>query len=198
MIPRRLALQTLGTGAATALAGCRVGYRGGGRRVSLVATDDPPDLPVRPEVAFVEPWVTPDHPATLGATVTNVADGVVEVGEERAIVFAHVASADRRLVFLPRNGREGFPRAADCWRLREAVAVPEYYGIVRLERGERYRKEVDLWGAPPSDDDDDDGPPECLPPGEYRFETTYSAAVGEGNFDEARSASWGFTLAVSR
>lgn len=196
MVSRRLALQTLATGTATVLAGCRVGYRGGGRRVSLVATDDPPDLPVRPAVTVVEPEVTPDHPATLGVAVTNTADGVVEVGEERAIVFAHVSSADRRLVFLPRDGREGFPRAADCWRLREAVAVPEYYGIVRLERDERYRKEVDLWGAPPSDDDA--GPRECLPSGEYRFETTYSAAVGAENFAEARSASWGFTLAVGR
>lgn len=77
MISRRLALQALATGATTVLAGCRVGYRGGGRRVSLVATDGPPDLPVRPEVAVVEPRVTPDHPATLGVTVTNTADGVV-------------------------------------------------------------------------------------------------------------------------
>lgn len=182
-------------GAAPLVAGCLASPSTGDsrrRRVSVVERDDPPDLPVRPSVEVVAPRATDDAPPRIGATVTNTADYPVEVGEERAVVFAFVASEERPgIILLPGPADQYSPTDPGCWRLTEPVAVPEYYGIVRLAPGESTERVVGVWGTP-----DGEG---CLPTGRFRFTTTYSVARDEtdGIDGPEERAEWGFDVEIA-
>ena len=179
------------------LAGCLAlpdggGPPSGGREVAIVDRDPLPALPVWPSVDVVDPAATADGPPTLRATVENAADYPVEVGEERAIVFAYVASDGRPgLTLLPAvdDGYEAVEPG--CWRLAEPVAVAGYYGVVRLAPGEAVDRRLEVWGSA-----DGDG---CLPTGRFHLSTAFAGARDrrEGLDEQAWQGTWGFTLEVS-
>ena len=186
----------LGLASIGLVAGCLTAPGGGGSPtpqpgVAIVGTDDPPALPIRPSIEVVEPVATEARPATLLARVENTADHPVEVGEERAIVFAFVTSESRPgLTLLPAGG-DYEPVEPGCWRLAAAVAIPEYYGVVALAVGGATKRRLGVWASP-----DGDG---CLPAGEFRFETRYAGGRDrtEGLDDQEWSGTWGFTLAIN-
>jgi hypothetical protein len=156
----------------------------GGPGVSVVAVDDPPDLPVRPAVEVVRAAATPDHPPQLRTTLTNATDATVSVGEGRAVHFAYVADETGDLILLP--AERGYPAEADCWRLRESVAVTQEYRLLDVAPDAPTTRLLDLYAMP--------GPESCLPVGEYRFETTVS--VVDENAEPQASATWGFSVVL--
>ena len=157
----------------------------GGPVVGLVGTDAPPDLPVEPAVAVVEPTGTGDAPPTLRVSLTNTSDATVVVGEGRAVRFQYVTD-DRGLVQLLPAEEEYAVAGADCLRLAEAVATTEEYRTEELGPGETIEADVRLYALPTYDG--------CVPVGEFRFETTY--AVGSSVDDLDRRARWGFAVVL--
>lgn len=154
----------------------------GGPGLTLVGSDDAPDLPVTPSVEVTEDVATADHPPQLRVTVTNDGDETVTVGEGRDIVFSYVTSGSGQLTLLPAGG--DYPAEPDCWRLTEPIAVTREYRTVTLEPGESTSQLVNVYGAPNGDG--------CLPVGEHRFEATYNVMRGESDEDE--QARWGFSV----
>lgn len=186
---RRSLLRASGALLLTVLAGCLGGTPPASQppRLSILSTDDDPDVPVRPQVEVTREEATDDNPPQLRVTVTNESDEVVHVGEGRAIVFAYVTDDSGALQLLPAEG--DYPAEAGCWRLTEPIAITEEYRIVELDPGASTTQLVDVYGAPDGEN--------CLPTGEFRFETTYSVAVGadrEPGDDGTRDARWGFTV----
>jgi hypothetical protein len=157
--------------------------------VSIVDRDDRPEVPVRPAIEVVAADATGAAPPALRATVVNTADHPIEVGEERAIVFAFVASEEPGLTLVPTD-TEAEAVETGCWRLSDAIAIPEYYGVVTLEPGESTARRVGVWGSPEGEG--------CLPTGAFRFTTEYTGARDRDDDieDQEWSARWGFTLAV--
>ena len=189
---RRQCLRSVGGAAlASGLAGC-LGNPFGGTRpsgtggpgVTLVATDEDVDLPVRPAVEIVREAATPERPPRLRTRLTNTGDQRVSVGEGRAVHFEHVTDGSGSLVFLPGESDTEYPAEPGCWRLTDGVAVTEEYRTFGIDAGASSSRPVDLYATP-----DVDG---CLPVGEYRFETTVSI-VGDDAEPES-SATWGFTI----
>jgi hypothetical protein len=160
------------------------------RMVSVSGRDEPPDLPVHPSVEVVQPLSSDAGPPELVASVANTADHPIEVGEERAIVFAYVSSEDRPGLTLVPTTDEPEPVEPGCWRLADAIAIPEYYGIVTLAPGEATERQLGVWAS------SDGGA--CLPTGEFRFQTQYAGARdrSEGVEDQEWSGRWGFTVSV--
>lgn len=158
--------------------------------VSITDRDVSPDIPVRPSVEPVQPLSSDAGPPELVAAVENTAAHPIEVGEERAIVFAYVSSEERPGLTLVPTDDDPEPVEPGCWRLADAIAIPEYYGIVPLAPGERTERHLGIWGSPEADG--------CLQTGTFRFETQYAGARdrGEGIEDQEWSGRWGFTLAV--
>ncbi|SEP24124.1 hypothetical protein SAMN04487948_12561 [Halogranum amylolyticum] len=159
----------------------------GGPGITLASVDDAPDLPVTPTVEVTEDTATEDHPPQLRVTVTNDGDEAVQVGEERAVLFAYVTSESGQLTLLPIDG--DYPAEPGCWRLTDGVAVTEEYRILTLQPGESVSQLVDVYGAAGGDG--------CLPVGEHRFESTYTVGRGEDGLaggDEGRQARWGFSV----
>jgi hypothetical protein len=212
---RRDLLRTLGVGATAVVAGCLSGGTPdgsptdtptetptepptdgsgstrptgtGGPGVSIVTTDEPPDLPVRPEVAVVTEAATEESPPQLRVTVTNEADGTISIGEGREVVFAYVEDDDRGLILLPAG--EEYPAEAGCWRLGEPIAITEEYRTTELEPGESATQLLDLYALPGED--------ACLPVGEFRFTATYSVVQeADRTASEGESAEWGFTITL--
>lgn len=182
-----------GAASAPLIAGClaRPSGSSAGRRASIAETDAVPDLPVRPSVAVVAPGATDDSPPRLRARVTNEADYRVEVGEERAVVFAFVYSTDRPGVVLLPEPADQYPAVeSGCWRLAEPVAVAEYYGVTALDPGESAERTLGVWGDPDGSD--------CLPTGRFRFTTTYEVGRDrtEGIDDLEERGEWGFVLEI--
>ncbi|MDZ7702550.1 MAG: hypothetical protein U5J98_11100 [Halobacteriales archaeon] len=184
-----------GLGAAGLLAGCLSTGDGGSTPtprpvISIVDRDAPPDIPVEPSVEVATAAASGDGPPELRTSVENTADHPIEVGEERAIVFAFVSSEERPgLTLLPAGGE--YPAVEPgCWRLREPIAIAEYYGVVELAPGEASSRRVGVWESP-----DGEG---CLPTGEFRLATTYAGARDRTDGVEEREwqGTWGFTLAV--
>jgi hypothetical protein len=159
----------------------------GGPGLLLVAVDDDPGLPVAPAVAVTRDTATADHPPRIRVTLTNERDAPVTVGEGRAAWFQYVVDESGDLILLPDGD---WPAAADCWRLTDGVAVTEEYQTRTLAPGGAHAVDVDLYGLP--------GPDACLPVGEFRFETTVSAAEGEGipDGEAGESARWGFSVTL--
>ncbi len=184
-----------GLAASGLLAGCVNVPTGGGSptprpRVRITETDGRPDLPVRPAIEVVAAEPTAGGPPELRAALTNTADHAIEVGEERDIVFAFVTSQARPgLTLLPIDDDYDAVEPG-CWRLADPVVVPEYYGVISLDPGETTERRLGVWASP-----DGSG---CLPPGEFRFQTTYAGAPDRDDAvqDPAWSGQWGFTLAV--
>lgn len=161
------------------------------KRVSIVGRDPELDLPVRPSVEVVEPRASDDAPPRLRTRVTNEADYRVEVGEERAIVFAFVHSeGSPGAILLPEPADQYSAVEPGCWRLSDPVAVPEYYGVTVLEPGASAERELGVWGAT-----DGSG---CLPTGRFRFATTYDVGRDrtDGIDDPDARGQWGFTLRI--
>ena len=156
----------------------------GGPAVSVVAVDDPPDLPVRPSVAVVRGAATPEHPPRLRTTVANGGDEPVTVGEGRAIHLEYVPDGTGSLVLLPADG--GYSAEPGCWRLAAAVAVTQEYRTIGVEAGGASERLVDLYATP--------GGEGCLPVGEFRFETTLSVVTETA--EPAASAEWGFSVVL--
>lgn len=174
----------------TGLAGCSSGFSGtrpsgsGGPGVSIVSTDEGPDLPVDPAVEIVRDVANAERPPRLRTTLTNTSDEGVSVGEGRAVHFEYVTDGSGLLVLLPGESEREYPAEPDCWRLTEGIATTEEYRTFEIGPDEASNRPVDLYATP-----DADG---CLPVGEYRFETTISV-VGTDAEPEA-SATWGFTI----
>ncbi|WP_407067020.1 hypothetical protein [Haloarcula brevis] len=171
--------------------GCLSGESGGtrpsgtgGPGVTVVSTDDEPDLPVRPAMEIVREAATPEYPPRLRTTLTNTSDDPVRVGEGRAVHFEYVTDDSGSLVLLPGENDREYPAEPDCWRLTEGVPVSEEYQTVEIEAGSSRSRLVDLYATP-----DVDG---CLPVGEYRFETTVSIVSPDA--ESEASALWGFTI----
>jgi hypothetical protein len=214
---RRDLLRTLGVGAAAVVAGCLSngspagsptdsptddlptddtdtddsgGTRPtgtGGPGVSIVDTDETPDLPIRPEVAVVTEAATEETPPQLRVTVTNDADETLSIGEGRDVVFAYVEDEDGVLILLPAG--EEYPAEPDCWRLSEGIAVTEEYRTIELEPGESTSRLLDLYALPGED--------ACLPVGNFRFTATYSVARGPDRIaTDGESTEWGFTITL--
>lgn len=191
---RRRYLAT-GFAASGLVAGCLALPDGGSTptqrpRISVIERAELPDIPVRPSVEITAPEASDEAPPELRATVENTADYPIEVGEERAIVFAFVYSeAQPGLQLLPTDGDYQAVEPG-CWRLAESVVVAEYYGVVSLEPGETTERRLGVWASP-----DGEG---CLPNGEFRFETQYAGARDReaGIEDEEWRGSWSFTLDV--
>ncbi len=159
----------------------------GGPGVSIVNTDETPDLPVRPEIEVVTEAATDETPPQLRVTVTNEADETLSIGEGRDVVFAYVADEDGHLQLLPAG--EEYPAEAGCWRLTEGIAVTEEYRTTELGPGESTSQLLDLYALPGED--------ACLPVGNFRFTSTYSVARGPDRLaTEGESAEWGFTLSL--
>lgn len=154
----------------------------GGPGLTLVGSDDAPDLPVTPRVEVTEDVATAEHPPQLRVTVTNDSDEPVQVGEGRDVVFSYVTSESGQLTLLPAEG--DYPAEPDCWRLTEGIAVTREYRILSLEPGESVSQLVDVYGAPNGDG--------CLPVGEHRFEAAYTVMSGDGSAEE--QARWGFSV----
>lgn len=194
---RRAVLQG-GLVASTMLAGCLTlpdaGTPANGGRIALIAVDEPPAIPLRPAVEVVEPAATTEGPPRLRVTLTNTAEFPMEVGEERAIVFAYVHSQEQPGLQLLPEPAANYPAVGDgCWRLAEPIAIAEYYGIVRLAPGETTAADLTVWGS----HDVGEG---CLPTGRFRFLTAYTAARDEtdGLDDAEFTARWGFSLEITR
>ena len=156
----------------------------GGPGVSLVSTDDDPDLPVQPGVEIVRETATEDHPPRIRTTLENTGDEAVSVGEGRAVHFEYVTDDSGLLTLLPGEGDGEYPAEADCWRLTEGIATTEEYRTFAIEADGSSSRLVDLYATP-----DADG---CLPVGEYRFESTI-AIVGDDAEPES-FATWGFSI----
>ena len=176
------------------LAGCVTAPDGpsdADRRVRLIDHDDRPDIPASPSVEILTAKPSASDPARLRVTVTNDSNAAIQVGEERAIVFAYVHSvAQPGLVLLPVDGSDYPAVRPGCWRLTDSIAIAEYYGVVDLQPGESIDRTVGVWADPEVSSN-------CLPTGTYRFETTYRGGpdvetVGEPEWD----AIWGFDLRV--
>lgn len=165
---RGLARVAAGLGAATlvGLAGCddlpneTRPAGSGGPGVTIVSTDEAPDLPVRPSVEIVCEAATTDHPPRLRTTLGNTGSEPIRVGEGRAVHFEHVTSDDGLLTLLPPTPDRDYPAESDCWRLTENVAITEEYRTFEIAAGESSSRPVDLYATP-----DADG---CLPVGEHR------------------------------
>lgn len=159
-------------------------------RISIVAKDDPPELPVRPDVEIQSPESTEDAPPQIQATVTNISDERVNVGEEREIVFAFVHSEHQPgIQLLPEPSSNYSSVEPGCWRLTDGVPIPEYYGIVTLDPGESVSRVNGVWGSHELDQG-------CLPTGQFRFEGTYTMAP-DGPPEKETSARWGFELSIT-
>lgn len=159
----------------------------GGPGVSIVATDETPDLPVRPEVEIVTEAATEETPPQLRVTVTSEADETLSIGEGWDVVFAYVEDEDGLLILLPAG--EEYPAEAGCWRLSEGIAVTEEYRTTELDPGESTSRLLDLYALPGED--------ACLPVGEFRFTSTYSVARGPGRIaSDGASTEWGFSVTL--
>jgi hypothetical protein len=154
----------------------------GGPGISIVSTDEDPELPIQPSVELVRDTATADHPPRLRTTLENTGDEPVSVGEGRAVHFEHVTDDSGALTLLPGDGE--YPAEADCWRLTEGIAITEEYRTFEIDAGDSSSRLVDLYATP-----DVDG---CLPVGEYRFETTI--AIVSDDAEPQSSAEWGFSV----
>lgn len=184
----------VGTVLSSSIAGCVTAPGGSDdtdRRVRVVTVDDSPDIPVEPSVEVIAAAPTRSDPARLRVTVTNTADDPIQVGEERAIVFAYVHSTERPGLILLPAGESDYPAVrSGCWRLTEGIAVAEYYGVVDLDPGESTDRVVGVWG----DSELTEG---CLPMGRFRFETTFSGGPDQDAIGDPQwNANWGFALEV--
>lgn len=174
---------------------------GATHRVSVVASDGDPDIPVRPGVALADPYATSGSPPVLRVDVDNPTDDPVVVGEYRPVVFQYVSDDDGTLVLLPHSDRstDGEPDRSlpdhettgeGCWKLVDHPAVTMEYGTVEIPEDGTLTAFVGLYATP-----DAGG---CLPPGEHRFEATY-AHFADGRFgDPSGTERWGFSLAAER
>ncbi|ATW87248.1 hypothetical protein halTADL_0435 [Halohasta litchfieldiae] len=154
----------------------------GGPGVTLVSTDEDPDIPVQPSVEIVRDTATEDHPPRLRTTLENTSDEPLRVGEGRAVHFEHVTADSGLLTLLPGDGE--YPAEADCWRLTELIATTDEYQTFEIDAGDSSSRLVDLYATP-----DADG---CLPVGEHRFESTIS--IVSDNAEPQSSAEWGFSV----
>ncbi|MFB6295666.1 MAG: hypothetical protein ABEH66_02350 [Halobacteriales archaeon] len=204
---RRPVLAGAGAACAFLLAGCTADGPGGpddgpqeesptpeGVPVDIVSRADKPDVPVEYGVEMVESLATPERPARVRVSITNTADSTVALGEERAVQFHHVTSADSTLYLHPASeDTYTGPVNPGCWRLTEAVAVPEYYGVIELASGDVRHAESLVYGHQKLPEG------ECLPAGEHQVETmgvTADDAEAIGDGDKETEFEWGFTLRV--
>jgi len=223
MVTRRSVLRAAGIAGIVGLAGCTAGANdspmtdGGDdgtgsepsdrevppdatSRASVTAQDNPPELPVTPQVSLADPFATGSSPPVLRVDVDNPTDAPVVLGEYRDVVFQYVVdSADNELMLLPHSQRStsGDPDRATpdydvegdgCWRLTDQIAVTQEYGTVEVPAGGTLTAYVGLYGLPEAG--------ECLPAGERRFETTYSYYPDGLGGDDREDATWGFSLSV--
>lgn len=191
---RRQALTASGSLGTAVLAGCIRAPSArpppGGSRVVLLETDTIPLISSQPSVEVTSAEITETAPAVLTATVTNMSDRTILVGEERAIVFAYVRSEQSPgLQLLPQPASQYPAEQPGCWRLESEIAIAEYYGTVELSQDESVSATLGLWGLP----DITDG---CVPAGEYRFQTQFSVWHGDEINGPDETAEWGFTLEV--
>ncbi len=191
---RRQALAGSGVMGSAILAGCLRAPSGrppaGGNRIVLVNTDSIPLIDAQPSVEVSSSQITETSPGILTATVTNMSDGRITVGEERAIVFAYVQSEQTPGIQLLPEPASQYPAThPGCWRLSSGIAIAEYYGMVELSQGESVSSNLGVWALPEVRD-------ACVPVGEYRFETQLSVWEGNEINGPEESATWGFTLAV--
>ena len=191
---RRLLTKGVGGVLCFSLAGCVTapdGSTDAERRIRLIDSDDRPAIPVSPSIEVLAAKPSESDPARLRVTVTNDSDAAIQVGEERAIVFAYVHSvAHPGLVLLPVDDSDYPAVRPGCWRLTDSIAIAEYYGVVDLQPGESTERVVGVWADPEVQSN-------CLPTGRFRFETTYRGGpagetIGEPEWD----ATWGFDLRV--
>lgn len=191
---RRQALAAGGTISSAVVAGCIRAPSGrppaGGNRVVLVDTDSIPLISAQPSVEVSSPQITESSPGIVTATVTNMSDDTILVGEERAIVFAYVQSEQTPgLQLLPEPASQYPASHPGCWRLSSGIAIAEYYGTVELSQGESVNANLGVWALPEVRD-------ACVPVGEYRFQTQFTVWEGRELNDAEETATWGFTLAV--
>ncbi|WP_435195017.1 hypothetical protein [Natronomonas sp. EA1] len=162
--------------------------------VSIVATDDTPEIPLAISIELADPYASSGSPPALLVRVTNLSDGTLGVGEERGALFRYVGADGT--ILLP-HGEYAVDREPDrttpeyptndCGGLTEGIAIAEYYGTHTLPAGSFVAGAVGLYAT-------DDG---CLASGEYRFETTYQTfPEGDIGAETSGQATWGFTLRV--
>lgn len=191
---RRQTLAASGALGSAVVAGCVRAPSGrppaGGKRIVLLDTDRIPLIATQPSVEVTSPQITESSPGILSASVTNMSDGTILVGEERAIVFAYVVSGQSPgLQLLPEPASQYSATHPGCWRLSSGIAIAEYYGTVELAQGESLSANLGVWALPEVQD-------ACVPVGEYRFETQFTLWEGKELNEPEESATWGFTLAV--
>lgn len=165
-----------------------------GVSVRIVSQADQPAVPIEYDIEMKTSIATMEQPARLGVTITNPTDTAVVIGEERAVQFHHVASTEETLYLYPAGDQPGqAPVEAGCWRLTDAVAVPEYYGRIAIDAGAAVQADAYVYGHP--------GLPEgtCLPDGDHRLRTTGVLGDDEAAFadeSELTDFEWGFTLRI--
>lgn len=170
-------------------------------RAAVVGSDGPPDLPVRPAVAFANPYVTSGSSPVVRVTVENPTDEPIVVGEYRAVVFQYVTSEGGEYVWLPHSERstDGDPdrtrpaydvQTADCRRLASHPAQTLEYGTVEIPADGSLRAYVGLYATPEAD--------RCVPLDDRRFETVYAYLPDGIGSDGGEQDRWGFTVRVER
>lgn len=199
MYRRQVLLFTLGS---ASVSGCLQppidpGGNGSDRvTIQIVDRTSQPEIPITYDATLIQSVATKDQPGRLRISITNEGDELIALGEERAIKFHHVTSADGMLYLFP-AGEETWSGPVDpgCWQLTEPVAIPEYYGIETIPAGMTLSADCFVYGHP------DLSPGSCLLDGDHDVETRGTAgdsedAVVEG--DDQSEFQWGLTLRIEK
>lgn len=157
------------------------------RRVSVLRQDDlGDDAIVDLSVAVVEPAVTREHTALLEFTMTYHGDEPVEwiFGSPAPYNLPKRSAEDTPglLLVSSETATPNYPErvAETCWEPTGDVNEGATGTRFKLEPGESTSNRGTVWG-----DQREEG---CMPPGDYRFDTTYQ-------FDPPLT--WSFTLRVT-
>lgn len=165
-------------------------------RVDAVPSEYDLNVDVDVDVELERETITSDHTALLRFTVENTGDEPVRVGDGHNRIYSGVVSAgdasEPGLLLIPPE--EDVRKDPRCWKPALSYAVPSALGYESLDAGETATMTYECWGQ------SDNSAPDCLPVGDYRFDTTYHVQPGGKplDSDDEETFEWGFTLSIAR
>ncbi|MFB6236259.1 MAG: hypothetical protein ABEH81_14860 [Halopenitus sp.] len=168
------------------------------KRLRISSVDAvPADAPLVPTVEVIQPAITPDRLARVRVSLANTAGSAVWNSNVRIRAFdrfiTQAGPNEQQLVLL--DPTERYPTvSAGCWRvdlddLELNFAYTDVVTDVRYSAGETRVAVFDVYGHP-----ENTGP--CLPPGEYRIESTYRISMDEKTDSIDWTYDWGFTIEI--